>query len=261
MISRAKRLRPELPDELRDRVTIEWFERLGSTNDYLLSQAAPAPSAFHVAIADEQISGRGRGQNRWVSGKRQGLWLSFATTFSPVPAGFEALTLALGVGVVAGLQQLGAAELALKWPNDVMAGDRKLGGILVESRGRGSSATAVCGIGINVQTPTALLDNEQALPPTGLASVLSDGPSMERLAGTVLSASIATCDEFAARGPAAFMERWSALDWLRDKRVVVNDGNVAGVAAGIDDRGRLTVDDGSQRRVVTAGTVRVIAAA
>ena len=256
-MARAKRLCAELSDEHRDRVTVEWFERLGSTNDYLLSLPPPAPATFRAALADEQTAGRGRGENRWISGKGRGLWLSVATTFSPVPAGFEALTLALGVGVAEAFRQLGAAELALKWPNDVMAKDRKLGGILVESRGRGSSVSAVCGVGLNVHTPATPRDKPHALPPIGLQDVLDDVPSMEQLASGVLGAAIDTCDAFAAHGLPAFMERWAELDWLRGKRVTVDDGDVSGIADGIDTHGRLAVDDGASRHVVAAGTVRV----
>ena len=133
--------------------SIDWFESLDSTNDYLLAAPKPAPSMARVALADEQTSGRGRGDKRWVSAAGGGLWMSIAYTFAPTPPALSTLTLAIGSDIAHCLGEFGAGGIMLKWPNDLMLDHRKLGGILVETRTAAASSTIVCGIGINLRDP------------------------------------------------------------------------------------------------------------
>ena len=127
------------------------FPTIDSTNTFLLGQPGPDAGRFQVAIADQQTAGRGRHDRRWLSPPGAGLSLSVAYTFTAMPGQLPALTLAIGVGVINALQELGVPNLALKWPNDIVAVDGKLGGILTEvQQSEDEGATVVTGIGINV---------------------------------------------------------------------------------------------------------------
>ena len=156
---------------------LEVFARIDSTNTYLLAQAAPAPGRFRVAMADEQTAGRGRQSRRWISPPGAGLYLSLAYTFVHVPRQLPALTLALGVGVIAALESYGDAAYQLKWPNDIIARDAKLGGILTEARSTaGDGVTVVAGVGLNVDLPAdmeALTDSTWSLQPVGSSTACS----------------------------------------------------------------------------------------
>lgn len=257
---RSLAVRAELSGNANERVdALEWFKTLGSTNDYLSAAAAPGRSRLRVAIAEEQTRGRGRGANRWTSASGAGLWMSLAYTFSPVPSGLNTLTLALGICVAQRLAAVGAAGVMLKWPNDLMLNDGKLGGILVETRSAGVDATAVCGIGINVRAPSAdvLERDARAMAPVGLESVLDRLPSMETLAAEIIGAALDAFDGFEANGFAAFVPYWDALDWLRGRRVDVSSPPMTGVASGIDADGRLNLRADGQLVPITSGTVRV----
>jgi BirA family biotin operon repressor/biotin-[acetyl-CoA-carboxylase] ligase len=145
-----------------------------STNADLLALAGddPARAEGRVLVAEEQTSGRGRLGRSWVSVPGASLTFSAALRPASVPAARRGwLPLLTGVAVAAAVRSVTGVPAVLKWPNDVLAGDRKLAGILVEQTSSGEAV--VIGIGINVATPAGALP----VSPTGLAatSLLAEG--------------------------------------------------------------------------------------
>jgi BirA family biotin operon repressor/biotin-[acetyl-CoA-carboxylase] ligase len=138
----------------------------------------------------------------------------------------------------------------VKWPNDILAGGRKLGGVLVEGRLRGAEVSSlVVGLGINVRDedlPPAIADRATSLRMLGCADL-----DRASLAAALLAAIGAAADRFVALGLTPFMCDLAARDVLKGSRVDV--GGVSGVADGIDVEGRLLIrrDDGSLSRVVS----------
>jgi BirA family biotin operon repressor/biotin-[acetyl-CoA-carboxylase] ligase len=251
------------PSDLRQLQRLEVFPEIDSTNDYLLNAAAPAAGAFQVAIADQQTAGRGRGGNQWQSPPGAGLYLSIAHTFSVAPKNLSALTLAIGVGVAEALSALLTTTVMLKWPNDLILNEGKLGGILTETRsGANGTVTVVVGIGINIDNshqadePTSKLGKVSALNQFATIAV-----ERNALAALVTERCIATMNEFSETGFDEFRERWSELNWLADKRVRVDaDGNVIeGIAFDIDDMGALLVRDQKGDQRILSGSVSVVA--
>ena len=240
---------------------LEAFASVGSTNTYLLSQAPPAAGQVRVAIADEQTAGRGRESRQWVSPPGAGLYLSLAFTFARVPPQLPALTLALGVGVIATLERFGGSVFRLKWPNDIIAHDGKLGGILTEARsGSGTGVTVVTGVGLNVDLPTgfeAMNDSAWALPPVSLSMLLDEPPSIEPLAGRLIEALVGTMLRFERSGFDGFAEDWRRRDWLQGRRVVVDSprGELEGTAAGVDSSGALVLDGPGGTTAIASGSI------
>lgn len=243
---------------------LEAFESIESTNTYLLSQPAPAAGRFRAAIADYQTQGRGRRGRRWIAPPGAAICLSLAGTFERSPADLPSLTLAMGVGVASALRTLGAEDVHLKWPNDLVARDGKLAGILTESSARGSACTVVIGLGLNVDLPPAMLD----APPDRWASKITDLkecvdalPSNAQLAAGLLQCMLATCTRFARDGFAPFHAAWSGYDWLAGRDVRVEDDDdesLEGRAAGIDADGALRLETaGGVRRVLTGSVTAV----
>ena len=135
----------------------EAFTEIDSTNSYLMQLDAPAAGGFRIALTDNQTAGRGRHGRTWQSPAGTGLALSVAYTFTAQPANLAALTLAIGIGIAEALDVLGAAGVQLKWPNDLIARDGKLGGILTEAQApAGEAITVVTGVGINLELREAL---------------------------------------------------------------------------------------------------------
>ncbi len=131
------------------------FQELGSTNDVALEAASAGAEPGLVIRADVQARGKGRKARDWSS-PLGGLWASIL--LSPeVPAVHQGLIpLAVGCACAEALEKAGV-DLGIRWPNDLLLGDRKVGGILVEGRVLGSTLSqVVAGIGINVQNPAPM---------------------------------------------------------------------------------------------------------
>ncbi len=242
--------------------TLEVFDAIGSTNTYLAAAAAPPPGKLRVAIADEQTSGRGRHNREWISKRGQGLYQSIACTVQPKRQDLSALTLALGVGVLEALAALGVGDLMLKWPNDLVLRDAKLGGLLVETRLHGDELVVIAGIGINVfmdASTRRLASSAWASDAIALADVSVPVPDRNDLAIAITDAVASVFREFGDSGFATFVDRWRAVDWLHGRPVRVESpaASLEGVAAGIGDDGSLLLRTAAGTQPVIAGTVTV----
>jgi BirA family biotin operon repressor/biotin-[acetyl-CoA-carboxylase] ligase len=120
--------------------------RCKSTNALLLAEPAAQPV---LLAAEEQSAGRGRHGRRWRSARGKGATFSILRRMSCTPRALVGLSVAVGAAAARALRALGARGVTLKWPNDLMARRRKLGGILIETRQSGPSVIVVVGIGIN----------------------------------------------------------------------------------------------------------------
>ena len=252
----ATEIRARVPDAV-DR--IDALTDVDSTNDFLKARPLPAANRWHLAVADTQTAGRGRGDNSWLSPPGGGLWMSTVHTFSEVPARLSSFTLVAGVAVAEALAAFGLRSVQLKWPNDLVVDGCKLGGILVEALNNGRSA--VCGIGINIAVPNVdELKFKKALRPTDLTSVLDEVPDRNRLAGAIVSRLIDAADRFSREGFAPFADAWSQYDWLRGREVYVSGikPSVMGVANGIGENGELILRDNETDFRVVAGSVRLV---
>ena len=240
---------------------LEVFSRIASTNTHLLAQPAPATGRYCVAVAEHQTSGRGRHFRRWISAPGASLCLSFAYTFNRSAAEIEGLTLAIGVATVDALRQLGVQGASLKWPNDIVALDGKLGGILTEVQAGGAgNVTVVTGIGINMRIagrPGFGVESDWAQRPVDISSLVRELPSRERLAGTLVDHLYLAFRRFDEHGLGLFMDEWREYDWLRGKEVVVDlpDRQVTGIAAGVDDNGVLLVETTEGKVPVISGSI------
>lgn len=220
----------------------------GSTNSDALEAARAGAPHGAVHFADEQRAGRGRGNHRWQSAAGDGLYVSVLLRPQIPAARLPLLPLAAGLAAADAVRTVSDLSVDLRWPNDLLIGARKAGGILVESKIEGNAAAfAVVGIGINVHqrafdpglaTPATSLDIEagrricrQAL----LACLLK---SLEREALGLL-------DPGAAAAIPARVE--SASKWARDRRVEVHGPQACvGITAGLDENGflRVRTDEG-----------------
>jgi BirA family biotin operon repressor/biotin-[acetyl-CoA-carboxylase] ligase len=228
-----------------------------STNAQLL--AADAGADPQALFAEFQSAGRGRRGRRWVSPFAANLYGSLAWSFAAWPPQLTTLSLAVGVACVRALRAAGVGELQLKWPNDLVAGGRKLGGILIEHRGEaGAGCRVVIGIGINVAMSAAQgAAVDQAWTS---ASAQSAAPvSRNRLAALLLRELDASLRAFATQGFAPFAPDWAALDLTRDREITVQqpDGALTGIARGVDEQGALLVDTPTGRERLHAGEVSV----
>jgi BirA family biotin operon repressor/biotin-[acetyl-CoA-carboxylase] ligase len=251
-----------LKDETRSCLdALEVFGEIGSTNSYLLGETCPAPGRCRVALTENQTNGRGRRDRVWLSPRSSGLCLSMAFTFRAMPEEFPSLSLAIGIGIAQALERLGIHGIGLKWPNDIIARDGKLGGVLSEVHpARGSGTTVVAGVGINVDFNSSKQGREIATSIGGasdLASCCDELPSRPELAAGIIESLIDIMVRFDATGFSPFYEAWQRYDWLRGRAVTIETAEVtsAGIAEGVDTDGALLLNAGGDMRRVTSGSV------
>jgi BirA family biotin operon repressor/biotin-[acetyl-CoA-carboxylase] ligase len=238
------------------------FPEIESTNSFLMQQDGPPPGRMCVAITDNQTVGRGRHGRTWQSPPGSGLCLSLAYTYAAQPANLSALTLAIGLGVIEALERAGVGGVQLKWPNDLMAADGKLGGILTESQSQAAGAvTIVTGLGLNVNLgdiSNIELDMGSARPVADLARFADVLPKHDDLAAWLIDSLCEVFVDFEVEGFDRFAGRWGERDWLFGREVVINTPKrqVMGTGAGIADDGALLVDTGKGGvRRITSGSV------
>jgi BirA family biotin operon repressor/biotin-[acetyl-CoA-carboxylase] ligase len=235
-------------------VLVEVVEETGSTNADLLARL-PELDGPVLRIAERQTAGRGRAGRSWLSEPGKSLTFSLAWRFQAPLHRMAGLPLAVGVAIAETLAGLGV-PVQLKWPNDVMKDGAKLAGILVETQATADgSLWGVVGCGMNLLMPDEL--------EAAIGRAVSSAPwlaQMDRnaLVAALLSRMAAVLEEFDHTGFAAFAERWNALQAWRGQAVnILDNGQVLlqGLAAGVDEQGRLLLDTPSGRVPVLSGDV------
>ena len=224
---------------------LDLLDTCASTNTLLLERARGGAPAGSVIACELQSAGRGRRGNSWQSGLGGGLTFSLLSRFGQGAAGLSGLSLAAGVAVARALASAGAAEVQLKWPNDLLHTGRKLGGILIELHGDTPGSTAaVIGIGLNLRLHPSLRDGiDQAV--TDLASISKQVPQRNRLFAAVLVELARVLEEFARYGFAPLRQEWIARHAYQGKAVTLSSadgGTVSGRAVGVDEDGALLVE-------------------
>ncbi|MHB8425217.1 MAG: bifunctional biotin--[acetyl-CoA-carboxylase] ligase/biotin operon repressor BirA [Gammaproteobacteria bacterium] len=227
------------------------LDTVGSTNTWLMSQPGDFPA---VCLAELQTAGRGRRGRQWISPFAANLYLSLGWQFDDLPPGFTALGMVAAISVVRALHRLHLDGIAIKWPNDLMAADRKLGGILVDMQGEPSGRVrTVTGIGVNVRMPdaaAACIDQ----PWTDLARLTHDAlPDRDRLAAALIEELMTALQLFTVQGFAAFAAEWRALDCTAGRAVNLKyqRQTIHGTALGVDQDGALLLhtESGTHRFV------------
>lgn len=221
----------------------------GSTNRDLAAAAKHGAAQGKVLIAEEQEHGRGRLGRQWVSTARAGLTMSFLLRPTVPREQWGTLSLLAAVALEETLKAVCGVNAKLKWPNDVLIGDRKVCGILAQVEG----SAVIVGVGLNVSL------TEDELPVPEATSLLIAGAStLDRaeIASDFLAHAAAVYETWNERGPASVIERWRRNSATLGRHVAVsfpNGRNLTGRAVGIDNDGCLQV-------AAADGTVETIAA-
>lgn len=224
--------------------SVQYFDSLGSTQDHAHQQAREGTPALPLLVAaEEQTAGRGRGANRWWTGRGS---LAFSLLFDPAGWGLSAeaapqRSLAAGVAIVDTLlPHLPHQRVGLHWPNDVYAGERKLAGILIDVL---AADRHLIGIGVNVNNPLA------GAPPDVLARAASmcelASHTFDRTALLVdLLAALRTTFQSHAEDPAALGERFNALCLQIGRQLTIDVAGrrTSGICQGIGSDGGLLLD-------------------
>jgi BirA family biotin operon repressor/biotin-[acetyl-CoA-carboxylase] ligase len=243
---------------------VQLVDTAASTSTQLMQAALAADIHRTVLVAEVQTAGRGRLGRQWQSGLGASLTFSVGWRFAQGAGALGGLSLVVGVALVRAVKALGAQDVQLKWPNDLLHTGRKLGGILIEMQGDAlGPSTVVIGIGLNVAFPPALVAQIDQ-PATDLAHAGVGTRDRNLMLATLLRELGRALDQFAQEGFAAFRAEWQRDHAFQDTAVVLTRGDgtrIQGTAHGVDGQGALLLDTPQGRERVLSGEISLRGAA
>lgn len=229
---------------------------VGSTNDWLRSAVSAGADVRQAVTTECQIAGKGRLGRSWATPVGGSIALSLGMRLQRTAPQLGGLSLVIGLAVVDALDPDGVLGLGLKWPNDVLADGRKLGGILIEILTAASDQTELMiGIGINHRLPRAVVDTIDK----AVIDLQSLGQRTPRnaLIAAIMDRVDVFVTEFEQSGFAPFADAFRAAHQYhgREARVLGADSTVEGVVQGVDTQGRLLLATANGVRHFNAGEV------
>lgn len=252
--------------EITSRLDTEWaghptvfLEKTDSTNNEAKRLAEAGAGHGTLVVAEFQEAGKGRRGRHWTSESGTGIWMTILLKPKFPPSQAAMLTLAAAMAVTDGIREAAGLCAGIKWPNDIVLAGKKVCGILTEMSAEPDYINhVVVGIGINAnirEFPAELKEKatslylEQGAPVSRAAVIAAVWKAFEKYYGRFLE----TADLTFLR------EEYEARLLNRNEKVCVLDpkGNWEGTARGIDENGRLLVEEGTQIRAVDSGEVSV----
>ena len=228
-------------------------ESLDSTNAEALREISGGVQAPFVILAEQQSAGRGRRGRKWISPFAENIYYSLVLRIDGGMRQLEGLSLIVGLAVLSSLREFGSCDAGLKWPNDVLVGNKKIAGILLELVGDPADVChVVIGIGINVNMMVASdvdqswtsvrLEAGQAINRNELIVALG-----RNLQGYLI--------RHEAEGFAAIQAEWESKHLWQGREVTLIAGThtVDGVVAGVDQQGALRLNVAGQEKVFSGG--------
>ncbi|WP_027857460.1 bifunctional biotin--[acetyl-CoA-carboxylase] ligase/biotin operon repressor BirA [Marinobacterium jannaschii] len=230
-----------------------------STNLEALSLSQRQDCHGRLFVAEQQTAGRGRRGRQWVSPFGRNLYFSLVWRFEHGAAALEGLSLVVGLALKKALAASGIEGVGLKWPNDLLFGNAKLAGILLEMTGDASGeCQVIIGIGLNVA-----MQPEQAeaidQPWTDLQSIKGGTVSRNELLAAVLNELVPMLDRFKQFGFEPFAEEWMAANAFQSLPVELQLGDqlIQGVCRGVNGSGALLLEREGETKAYHGGEISV----
>ena len=254
---------------------LERVTQTKSTNDDLLERWRAGELIDPVArIAHQQTAGKGRAGRTWLAKPGNSICFSLAFPFKRKPAELTGLSLLVGLAVISGIAQaydldeaaLYRAGLRLKWPNDLLLNNAKLGGILIEGgqAKTGDPTWMIIGVGMNLRNANEIessLENESSLKIGALDQLLppqATPPDVEYLWLKLIAALEHHLSEFDQHGFGIYQEQWKTWDAYLDQAVCISGVGkepIYGIAQGIDQAGALLLKQANHTIAIHAGDI------
>jgi BirA family transcriptional regulator, biotin operon repressor / biotin---[acetyl-CoA-carboxylase] ligase len=230
---------------------IHFFETVGSTMTEAASLLEAGAAHGTVVLAEEQSAGVGRLGRTWHSPPAAGIYCSIVLRLKLAPASAPVCSLLVGLAAADAIQKTTNLLCDLRWPNDVLIGERKTAGILTHLIGD----CVIAGIGINVNQ--LAFPSDLRTPATSLR-IESNGrlQSREQLIVQLLESLDAFCQKLDSEGAGAILRAFSAASsYAKNRRVMVEESGALGTTGGLDENGFLLIrfDDGQTQRLAAGG--------
>lgn len=239
---------------------ILFFETIDSTNLLAIRLCEKDYPEGTVIIAEHQTNGKGRLGRKWLSPPRKNLYMSIILRPNIYPKDAAILTLLTSVACTTAIRKMTNTRVSIKWPNDLMIGNKKLGGILTEIKADMDRVSyAVVGIGLNINLDS--MDFPKEIREIATSIKKESGQQMKRteIAVSVLKELDSWYSTLMREGKKTIIEEWLRLSSTIGMDVRVTSGNtiLEGIAVGINEEGMLMIrlPDNSLKRIC-AGDVQ-----
>ena len=235
----------KLSNEFRSKVVLEVFDTISSTNDYLLRKEKNKNKDIKICIAEEQTKGRGRRGKSWISPKFKNIYFSLNSYLKKEDLSGLSIAVALSVSKV--LTKINVMSL-IKWPNDLLVGNKKICGILIETAKVGELTKVVIGIGINVNMEySELIDQEW----TSIKLEKKQSVDRNSIITEMINQLCITLNKFEQEEFDYFLNKFTSLDLLKDKEFTLKDKPYETfIGRGIDNKGLLIAQNLKDQRIV-----------
>jgi BirA family biotin operon repressor/biotin-[acetyl-CoA-carboxylase] ligase len=258
-------------EEIRDSISgrsmiigreIIFFDTVNSTNTYAMELADMGYPDGTVIIADAQTGGKGRLGRKWLSPQGKNLYMSIILRPVILPRDAAILTLMSAVACASAIKQLSSVPTSIKWPNDIMVSDKKLGGILTEIKADMDRILhAVIGIGININLEAGDMPDEIKACATSIKNELGNAQSRTLIAIEIIKELERWYSILLNGGKKSVIEEWLKLSSTIGRAVKVTVGNnvFTGIAETIDEEGMLMLKlpDNTVKKI-SAGDVTIL---
>lgn len=235
---------------------VHWHEQMDSTNGRLMAMGQAGVEHKAVLTTEWQTGGKGRRGRAWLSPLGGGLAFSILWRFNRSAGDLSCLSLAVGLGLVRALRQMGLAGAQLKWPNDVLLDGRKLAGILIELQGDVlGPSMAVIGVGVNVHLSEGVR-GEIDQPVIDLVEGLGEAVDRNHLLVECLRYLHEVLEHFERDGFTGLRAEWEANHAFHgcEARMIAAQGESwQGRVSGIDEAGALLLDTATGQRRFYSG--------
>jgi BirA family transcriptional regulator, biotin operon repressor / biotin---[acetyl-CoA-carboxylase] ligase len=232
---------------------------IDSTNQFLLNRIGHHDFHGHITLAEFQSRGRGRRGNEWISPFAAGVYLSIAWYFDPAPEPLALISLGAGVAVLRALRRIGISDAGLKWPNDIIWNNRKLGGTLVEMRAESAGPChVVTGIGVNYSYPTGSKTcSEIDQPWVDMATLQDPVVSRNKFTAILISEIIRLMINYGIQNDFDVIDEWRKYDCMKGKsaKLLLPDRTVYGQIQGVDDGGALLISVNNKLEKFSSGEI------
>jgi BirA family biotin operon repressor/biotin-[acetyl-CoA-carboxylase] ligase len=237
---------------------IRYFDSIASTMDAAFQLGVEGVGEGTVVCAESQTKGKGRLGRSWASPKAKGIYMSAILRPQLMPADLTQLTLLSAVALCEAVRKFCDVPAKIKWPNDILVGNKKLAGILTESSAEMDRVRfVIVGIGINVNTPLSQLP----LNSTSIKNETGKKVSRVVLMQEILRSLEAWYMTLGGEGFTSVIKRWKELSSTlgRHVRLVDPGGNVEGQAVDLDEYGGLIIrgDDGIKVKRMSGDVVQI----
>jgi len=254
-------LRGRLQTIVFGRPLIEIHQQIDSTNNRARALGLADVAEGALVLAETQTAGRGRRGRRWHSPPGLNLYLSLLLRPALPPDQTSFVTLAAGVGSAEAVQRLSGLGPSIKWPNDLLVGERKIAGILTEMEtGPDRPSFVVLGVGLNVNLQAQEIPTELAERAGSLALAANRTWDRVEVLAVLLEEMERTYQELISGGQDRIIERYKHFCRTigREVRIVQGEGAWEGRALTVDDRGALVVRRSTDDRIITVNAGEVM---